>query len=75
MAGKMIPIVFKGLPCEIIPLFFKLDGTFPNHEPNPLESKNLRDLQKKSAKPEVILGLRLMVMQIDASLWMKMARK
>ena len=40
MAGKMIPIVFKDLPCKIVPLFFKPDGTFPNHEPNPLDSKN-----------------------------------
>lgn len=57
MAGKMIPIVFKDLPCEIIPLFFKLDGTFPNHEPNPLESKNLRDLQKKVRKTRSHLGV------------------
>lgn len=47
VAGKMISVVFKDLPCKIVPLFFKPDGTFPNHEPNPMESKNLRDLQKQ----------------------------
>ena len=33
------------LPLEIVELYFELDGTFPNHEANPLEPENLRDLQ------------------------------
>jgi len=57
MAGKMIPIVFKDLPCKIVPLFFKPDGTFPNHEPNPLDSKNLRDLQDKVCETRSHLGV------------------
>ncbi len=57
MAGKMIPIIFEDLPCNIIPLFFDLDGTFPNHEPNPLEKENLRTLQKKVRKTKSHLGV------------------
>ena len=57
MAGKMIPVVFKDLPCEIVPLFFEPDGTFPNHEPNPLDSSNLRDLQAKVRETESHLGV------------------
>jgi phosphomannomutase len=57
MAGKMIPIVFAGLPCELVPLFFNLDGTFPNHEPNPLEKKNLRDLREKVRETKSHLGV------------------
>jgi phosphomannomutase len=57
MAGKMIPIVFADLPCEFIPLFFNLDGTFPNHEPNPLENKNLRDLREKVRETKSHLGV------------------
>ena len=33
------------LPLDVVPLYFELDGTFPNHEANPLEPENLRDLQ------------------------------
>jgi phosphomannomutase len=46
MAGHTVPAVFGGLPIEIIPLFFELDGTFPNHEPNPIEPANMADLQR-----------------------------
>ena len=51
MAGYTVPAVLgtaaglPGLPLEIVPLYFELDGTFPNHEPNPLDAENLRDLQ------------------------------
>src|SRR5215208_7785639 len=37
MAGLTIPRIFRHLPCTIVPLYFELDGTFPNHEANPLE--------------------------------------
>lgn len=47
MAGKVFPYLFDALPLEIIPLYFELDGRFPNHEPNPLKAVNLRDLQEK----------------------------
>lgn len=46
MAGKTAPIVFGRLPVEVIPLFFELDGTFPNHLANPIEPENVRDLQQ-----------------------------
>lgn len=46
MGGHTVPEVLKGLPLEIEPLYFELDGTFPNHEANPLDPKNLVDLQK-----------------------------
>ncbi|HEV2755669.1 MAG TPA: phosphomannomutase/phosphoglucomutase [Actinomycetota bacterium] len=46
MAGKTVPLVFGDLPFEIVPLFFELDGTFPNHPANPIEPENLADLQK-----------------------------
>ena len=57
MAGKMIPLIFSELPCKIVPLFFKPDGTFPNHEPNPLDSKNLRRLKDKVRKTKSHLGV------------------
>jgi phosphomannomutase len=46
MGGYTVPEVFKGLPIELTPLYFELDGNFPNHEANPIEPENLRDLQK-----------------------------
>src|SRR5579883_1360648 len=39
MAGMMIPKVFKRLPCELVPLYFDLDGTFPNHPASPIEDR------------------------------------
>ena len=45
MGGLTVPAVFAGLPLDVEPLFFELDGTFPNHEANPIEPENLRDLQ------------------------------
>ena len=46
MAGRLIPPVFERIPGELIPLYFELDGTFPNHEANPLEPENIADLQR-----------------------------
>ncbi len=45
MAGKTVPYVFKHLPCEVTPLFFELDGSFPNHPASPIEPENMADLQ------------------------------
>ncbi|HEX2236309.1 MAG TPA: phosphomannomutase/phosphoglucomutase [Actinomycetota bacterium] len=45
MAGKTVPVVFEPLPFEVVPLYFELDGTFPNHPANPIEPANLADLQ------------------------------
>ncbi len=47
MAGKTVPLVFRELPFEVVPLYFELDGTFPNHPANPIEPENLADLQEK----------------------------
>ncbi|MDQ3771683.1 MAG: phosphomannomutase/phosphoglucomutase [Actinomycetota bacterium] len=46
MAGKTVPIVFEELPFEVTPLYFELDGTFPNHPANPIEADNIRALQE-----------------------------
>ncbi len=45
MAGHTVPGVFAGLPIETVPLYFELDGSFPNHEANPIDPANLVDLQ------------------------------
>ena len=47
MAGRIVPPVFERLPCTLIPMFFELDGTFPNHDANPIEPENIRDLQAR----------------------------
>jgi len=57
MAGKLIPPVFANLPCEIVPLYFELDGTFPNHEANPIEPENIWDLQHAVVEQECDLGV------------------
>lgn len=59
MAGHTVPAVLErsGLPLEVIPLYFELDGTFPNHEANPLEPENLRDLQAAVLAHGADLGL------------------
>ena len=57
MAGYTAPAIFERLNVELIPLYFELDGTFPNHEANPIDPKNLRDLQKAVKKHNADLGL------------------
>ena len=57
MAGHTAPAIFARINCELIPLYFELDGTFPNHEANPIDEKNLRDLQKAVLKNGADLGL------------------
>ena len=50
MAGLTAPTVFERLGAdqiEVVPMYFELDGTFPNHEANPIEPANLVDLQKR----------------------------
>jgi phosphomannomutase len=46
MAGLIMPRVFEKLPCELVPLYFELDGTFPHHPASPIEPENMVDLQK-----------------------------
>ncbi|MEV6071286.1 phosphomannomutase/phosphoglucomutase [Nocardia sp. NPDC052001] len=57
MGGHMVPIVFDGLPLEVTPMYFELDGTFPNHEANPLDPANLVDLQHKVREVGADIGL------------------
>ncbi len=57
MGGVLIPPVFDKLPCEIVPLYFELDGTFPNHEANPIEPENIRDLQRAVINQNCDLGV------------------
>jgi phosphomannomutase len=57
MAGYTVPTVFEGLPITTVPLYFELDGSFPNHEANPIEPKNLRDLQKAVREHQADIGL------------------
>jgi phosphomannomutase len=57
MGGHTVPAVLAGLPLTITPLFFELDGTFPNHEANPIDPDNLRDLQAKVLETGSDLGL------------------
>jgi phosphomannomutase len=57
MAGYTVPKVFEGLPITLIPLYFELDGTFPNHEANPIEPANVRDLQRAVTEHHADIGL------------------
>ena len=63
MAGHTVPAVLgtaaglPALPIDIVPMYFELDGTFPHHEPNPLETENLRDLQAAVLEHGADIGL------------------
>ncbi|MET7637592.1 phosphomannomutase/phosphoglucomutase [Streptomyces sp. NPDC005438] len=57
MAGHTVPTVFEGLPLELEPMYFELDGTFPHHEANPLDPKNIVDLQQRVREVGADLGL------------------
>ena len=57
MGGLTVPVVFDGLPLKLTPLYFELDGSFPNHEANPIEPENLRDLQAKVREVGADIGL------------------
>jgi phosphomannomutase len=57
MGGYTAPEIFSSLPFEIIPLYFELDGNFPNHEANPIDPENLRDLQKAVIEHKADIGL------------------
>jgi len=62
MGGFTVPAVLgddilPALPLEIDAMYFELDGTFPNHEANPIDPKNLRDLQKRVLEIGADIGL------------------
>lgn len=57
MGGYTAPAVFERLNAEVIEMYFELDGSFPNHEANPIDPKNLKDLQKAVKKHGADIGL------------------
>jgi phosphomannomutase len=57
MAGYTVPRVLDGLPIDIVPLYFELDGTFPHHEANPIDPANLADLQQAVLDSGADIGL------------------
>ena len=57
MGGHTVPTVFAGLPLELDAMYFELDGSFPNHEANPLDPKNIVDLQARVRETGADLGL------------------
>jgi phosphomannomutase len=57
MAGYTAPAIFARLNCEVIPMYFELDGSFPNHEANPLDESTLVDLKKAVKENSADLGL------------------
>ncbi|MEU9488311.1 phosphomannomutase/phosphoglucomutase [Streptomyces decoyicus] len=57
MGGHTVPTVFEGLPLELDAMYFELDGSFPNHEANPLDPKNIVDLQARVRETGADLGL------------------
>jgi phosphomannomutase len=62
MGGHTVPAVLgdtklPALPLDIVPLYFELDGTFPNHEANPIEPANLRDLQAAVVERRADIGI------------------
>jgi len=57
MAGHTAPAIFARLNCEVIPMYFELDGNFPNHDANPLDESTLTDLKKAMIENNADLGL------------------
>ena len=57
MGSLDVDAMFKGLPCEIIQLNWELDGSFPNHEADPLKEENLEQLQVAVKKHQADLGI------------------
>src|SRR5207253_5450432 len=57
MAGAMLPPVLERLPVEAVRCFFEPDGTFPNHEPNPLLPENREFIVRKTLDERADLGI------------------
>ncbi len=55
--GDILPALLKGLPLKVVPLYFKPDGRFPNHEANPLKAENIVDLQKAVIEKKCDIGV------------------
>lgn len=57
MGAPLVTELFKHLPCTLVPLYFDLDGNFPNHEADPLKDENNRFLQEKVLTTHADLGI------------------
>jgi phosphomannomutase len=57
VAGKLAPMVFDQTPVERVEMYFQVDGTFPNHEPNPLLEENSREIRERVLAEKADLGI------------------
>jgi phosphomannomutase len=57
MAGMVIPRVFQKLPCQLVPLYFELDGTFPSHPASPIEPENTEELRRVVPEQHCDMGI------------------
>lgn len=57
MAGMLVPLAFEGLPFTLTTMYMELDGSFPNHVPNPLIESNTADLKKKILETKADVGI------------------
>ncbi len=57
VAGKLAPELLRRLGCEVVPLYCEIDGSFPNHHPNPSDPENLSDLISLVRSQDLDLGL------------------
>lgn len=57
MAGHTAPAVFSRMSADVTEMYYELDGTFPNHEANPIDEENLKDLKKMVKKVKADIGL------------------
>jgi len=57
MAGMIVPKVFEYLPGQLVPLYFELDGRFPNHPASPIEPENTADLRRVVVEERCDMGV------------------
>jgi phosphomannomutase len=57
MAGMIVPKVFEHLPGQLVPLYFELDGRFPNHPASPIEPENTADLRRVVVEERCDMGV------------------
>jgi phosphomannomutase len=57
MAGMIVPKVFEYLPSQLVPLYFELDGRFPNHPASPIEPENTADLRRVVVEERCDMGV------------------
>ena len=57
VGGKLAPLVFKGTALDCVEMYFDVDGTFPNHAPNPLLEENSREIRRRVVAERADLGI------------------